>query len=85
MIAARTPTSLDRLLDPILTPEVSRRVVDFRPGDELQSRLEELRGRANEGTLSDDDRAEYEQFIETLDLLALLKLRARAVLERNSQ
>jgi hypothetical protein len=85
MVAARTPTSLDKLLDPILTPEFSLRVVDLRPDEELQSRLQQLRDRANEGTLTDEDRAEYEEFIETLDLLALLKLRAKAVLDRNSQ
>lgn len=73
--------TLDRLLDPILTADIAQRVLDFRPASDVQSRLDELRARANEGLLSDDERAEYERFVESLDLLALLKGRARAALQ----
>ena len=51
---------------------------------DLQSRLDDLRSRANEGALTDDERDEYERFVEALDLLALLKTRARAALRRQS-
>jgi len=78
---------IDRILDPVaacLAPEVAQRIVDVRVDDPLtMERLEYLRERANEGTLTEADREEYEDFVEANDVLTLLKDKARSLLVRS--
>ncbi len=82
------PTSiLDRFLDPFtqcLTPEVAKRIADLRADPKMQARIDELREKANEGRLSDTEQAEYEEFVDGIDLIAILKAKARAVLAKNA-
>ncbi|MBU4273066.1 MAG: DUF896 domain-containing protein [Planctomycetes bacterium] len=76
---------LDRLLAPVtqcFTPEVAERLVALRADAETQARIEELAGKANEGELSPDELAEYEDYVEAVDLIAILQARARAVLAK---
>lgn len=76
-------TVLEAYLGPLaacFTPDVARRIVDFRPNDDTLERLEYLRRRANEGLLDDAERNEYREFVETLDFVGLLKAQARAAL-----
>jgi hypothetical protein len=80
-------TILDRFLDPFaecLTREAARRIIDLHPDQETLARLEQLRGKANEGQLTEADRAEYEEFIEGMDIMGLLKAKARAALVKLS-
>ena len=51
--------------------ESARRVVELRVAPLVEQRVEVLAGRANEGRLSDEERAEYEAFINaaTRDLV----------------
>lgn len=82
-----TLSTLDRLLDPVaecLTPEVAQRITEVETDPEIVRRLEELRTKANLGTLSDAERAQYEEFVEGLDLLSILKSKARARLEKQA-
>ena len=83
-MAATLPT-IDRVLDPVaacLTPEVAQRITEVRLDKLTVSRLEELREKANQGQLTAAEQAEYQEFVEAQDLLALLKDKARSVLER---
>jgi hypothetical protein len=76
-------TLLEAYLAPLaecFTPDVARRIVDFRPDAKTEERLSHLREKANDGTLSDSERAEYQEFIEALDFVGMLKARARSVL-----
>jgi hypothetical protein len=76
---------LDRLLDPFaecLTREAARRIVDLRPDEETQARIEQLREKANEGRLTEAEREEYEEFIEGMDLIGILKAKARAAMAK---
>jgi hypothetical protein len=78
---------LDRLLAPVtdcFTPEVAERLVALRADPEIDARIEELAEKANEGQLSAEERAEYEDYIEAADLIGILQARARAVLARRS-
>jgi hypothetical protein len=81
-----SPTSvLNRFLDRFtecLTPEVAQRVADLRPDAATQDRIDELREKANEGKLSEAERAEYEEFVESIDIVAILKAKARTFLAR---
>jgi hypothetical protein len=78
-----TAEILDRVLDPFaecLTPEAARKIVDFRPDAETQARIDELAAKADTGRLSDDERAQYHEYVEVFDLVAILKSKARSVL-----
>ena len=78
------PNLLDRLLAPIgdcLTPEVAEKLVNLRADTMVQARLEELAAKSTEGTLTDAERAEYDSYIHTLDVLAVLQAKARGVLK----
>ncbi len=77
-------TVLESYLGPLadcFTPDVARRVVDFRPDHRTEERLSYLREKANEGTLSETERVEYQEFIDALDFVGLLKARARKLLD----
>jgi hypothetical protein len=80
-----TLPSIERILEPVtacLTPEVAQRIVDVRLDDPfMMQRLECLREKANEGTLTEQERAEYEGFVEGNDLLMLIKDQARSMLQ----
>jgi len=48
-------------------------------------RIDALAERANNGDLSEEERAEYEAFINTTDLISILKLKARRQLDWNGR
>ena len=58
---------LDDLLEPL------SRCLD----DESARRVEALAQRANQGSLTEEERAEYEALINAADFVAILKLKAR--------
>ncbi|HVA51166.1 MAG TPA: hypothetical protein VNH11_32795 [Pirellulales bacterium] len=45
-------------------------IIELRIDPELQTRLDELAEKANQGSLSPDERKEYEGYIEELDIIA---------------
>lgn len=53
----------------------------FRIGLEVQPRIDDLAERANEGLLSEDERGEYEAFINAADFISILKLKTRRQVE----
>lgn len=80
-----TASLLDRFLDPVvdfLPADTAQKIIDLRIDPELQSRLDELAEKANHGRLTADERAEYEAYIEELDVIAIFKVKARAALRR---
>lgn len=79
-----TATPLDSLLDLFsrcLDAESARRVTEFRVDPAVQARLDILAERANDGVLSEGERAEYEAIVNAADFIAILKLKARRHLE----
>jgi hypothetical protein len=75
---------LDGLLEPLsqcFDRESARRIVELRVAPAVQARIETLAIRANEGTLSVDERSEYEAMINAADLISVLKLKARQHLD----
>lgn len=74
---------LAQLLDPLgecLTPELARRIVELRATPEAQARIDELADKCNEGELTPGEAAEYDTFIDAIDLIAVLQAQARDVL-----
>jgi hypothetical protein len=78
---------LDRFLGPLtdcLTSEVAERIVNLQLDPQSQARLDELAEKANEGQLTENERQEYEEFVEGIDLMGILKARARTVLVKHA-
>lgn len=74
---------LDRMLEPLvedLTVSRARKLVALRADPSLQARVDLLADKANEGTLSEAERAEYEHCRAVWHLLSRLQLRARKFL-----
>jgi uncharacterized protein YnzC (UPF0291/DUF896 family) len=78
---------LDRLLDPvgrIFTPEVARKLVRLRFDAKAKARIDKLARKCNEGDLSENERREYETYVHTIDFIAILQAKARALLKRTT-
>ncbi len=61
----------------LLSAEQTRQLAELEGDPALTDRLTELSEKANEGELSDADRAEYEAYIEANNLLSILQAEAR--------
>jgi hypothetical protein len=78
--------ALDRMLGPLgdcLNAETARKVVEMRIDPEIVARVEVLADKANEGLLTEEERAEYQSYVDAADLIAIVKAKARGILEVN--
>jgi hypothetical protein len=76
-----TSQLLDRLLEPVgrcLSEEAARELASLRADAEAQARVSELAEKCNEGTLSAEERAEYESYVMAASIVAILQAKARA-------
>jgi len=74
---------LAKILDPVaqcFTPEVARRVAELRADPAVQARIEELAEKCNEGTITPEEMAEYDAYIQAMDVVAVLQKKARALI-----
>ncbi len=74
---------LDRFLEPIadvFTPEMARALVGLHASPELEAHIDELRAKANAGTLTPEEDAEYKDFVEAVDVISILQSKARRFL-----
>lgn len=55
----------------------ARRILDLKVDPPVQERIDTLAERANEGTLSDNERSEYEALINAADFISILKIKAQ--------
>lgn len=79
-----TAAVLDRLLDPLarsFTPDVAADIAKLRADPETAARIAELADKCNEGTLSREEKAEYETAIAVSNFIAILQAKARALLK----
>jgi hypothetical protein len=58
------------------TPELAEHFATLPPDPEFQARLDELGAKANEGTLTEEERTEYSTYVEAMDVVALLRVKA---------
>jgi hypothetical protein len=81
----RNNALLDRLVEAVvraLTPDVAWALVRLRADPAVQARMEELAEKCNEGQITADEREEYETSIRFGNFVALLQVKARALLKR---
>ena len=74
---------LAKLLDPVaacFTPEVAKRVAELRVDPDVQARIEKLADQCNEGTLTPEEMAEYDAYIQAMDVVAVLQNQARTLI-----
>jgi hypothetical protein len=76
---------LDHWLEPVITPDVARRLVSLEADQAFTERVLALGAKANEGTLSPAEQLEYEAYISANDVIAILQSKARQVLKRQVQ
>ncbi len=77
---------LNRLLDPLgrlLSPEVARKIVEYRFDAKSQAHIDKLAQKCTKGDLSEKERREYETYVHTIDFIATLQAKARSLLKRS--
>lgn len=81
-------TVLDEVLGPLVhecfTPDVARLVAEYKADEKVERRLDELSAKCTEGSLSADEQAEYEDFVQAIDLISIIQAKARGLLEKTS-
>jgi hypothetical protein len=81
------PAILERVINRDLadfSPEVARQILslDFPAAD--HARYAELSARASDGTLTDEERSELEDYLDINDFLMIIKTKAEMSLRRRS-
>ena len=78
---------LDRLLEPLtdaLTPESASALLNLRTDPDVAARIDVLRRKANEGTLTPSEEGEYKDFVESVDVVSIMQAKARRFLARQA-
>jgi len=78
---------LDRLLEPLteaFTPKMASILLELRADAELEAQIDELRRKANSGTLTPTEEAEYKDFVEAVDVISIMQAKARRFLAKQS-
>jgi len=68
------------MIEPVaecLTETAARKLVSLRADPELQARVDELADKTNDGTLTDDERAEYDRHLAAFHFVTILQAHAR--------
>ena len=76
-------TLLDRLIEPFaecLTTEAARKIVSLKADDAVQARVDELAEKANRGTLTDVEGAEYDRYLAAFHFMTVMQAKARRLL-----
>jgi hypothetical protein len=81
------PTSnvLSQLLEPVsrmMPVGFARELAALRATPDVQARIDELADKCNEGQLTDEERAEYDAYVDAIDVISILQAKARAALAR---
>lgn len=58
-------------------------VLGLQADYETEARIAELRGQANEGTLTPAEDAEYKDFVEAVDLISIIQTKAHRFLAQH--
>jgi len=77
---------LDEMLEPLveaLTPESARVLAQIQAKPAVQARVDQLAAKCNEGSLTEAERAEYEEYVRVGTILALIKAKARRIVAEN--
>ncbi|MDZ4851507.1 MAG: hypothetical protein SGI77_19630 [Pirellulaceae bacterium] len=82
-----TAAFLDQMLEPVtsvMSREFAESLLKLKADPTLQARVEDLRRKANEGTITVEEASEYKDFVEAVDVLSILQAMARQTLVRQA-
>jgi hypothetical protein len=83
MIKPSAHSVVDELLNPVghcLTPEVAQRLAELRATPQVQEKLDEFAEKSSEGTLTAEERIQYEASLRAINFISILQLKARALI-----
>ncbi len=86
MILAHSKSILERVIvssTRSVTPDAARMILTWNFSDDDRQRMALLAAKAREGMLTDEEKAELNEFSDVSDILTLLHLRADHALHRN--
>jgi hypothetical protein len=75
-----TTAVLEEMLEPVtraFSREVAQALVNIRASEAARARISELAEKCNEGSLTPDEQAQYESYVNAVDLISLLQAKAR--------
>lgn len=79
-----TTSLLDQAIEPfasLMTREAAEQLNAVRADSATQARLDELADKANLGTLTEQEKAEYDRHLAMIRFISLLQARARLLLK----
>jgi hypothetical protein len=74
---------LSQLLEPVaqmMPVDFAQKLAALRASPEIQARIDELADRSNEGLLTEKERADYEAYVDAIDVISILQAQARVVI-----
>ncbi len=77
---------MDKILEPVanaFSRDVAQALVNIRAGEAVQARVADLAGKCNEGLLTPAEQAEYESYVQAVDMISVLQAKARVWLARH--
>ena len=72
---------LDEILEPVtnaFSRDVAQALVNIKAGEAAQTRIADLAEKCNEGRLTTAEQAEYESYVQAVDMISVLQAKARA-------
>ena len=87
MIQPSANSVVNELLDPVgncLTLEVAQRLAGLRATPKVQEKLDAFADKSSEGTLTAEDRLQYEASLRAIHFISVLQLKARALISRTA-
>ncbi len=86
MSPVQTSTNvLSQLLEPLgqmMPLKFAQELAAMRATPEVQARIDELAEKCTEGELTPEERAEYDAYVDAIDVISILQAKARSVLAR---
>jgi len=86
MNTVQTSTNvLSQLLEPLgqmMPLPFARELAAMRATPEVQARIDELAEKCTEGELTPEERAEYDAYVDAIDVISILQAKARSVVAR---
>ena len=74
---------IDELLDPVsrcLTQDVARSIASLRAASDVQHKLDDFAEKSTEGTLTAEERGEYEACVRAINFISILQMKAHAAI-----
>lgn len=87
MIQPSAHSIVDELFDPVghcLTPDVAQRLAELRATPQVQEKLDEFAEKSSEGTLTAEERMQYEASLRAINFISLLQHKAQALISRTA-